>query len=151
MTQSNEIDDDLQSLLDQLDEDELPSTPEEVAEEVAEEIEEITSADPSGNGSPIDDEVAALQPGDELVPTDIRKIKSEELQLITGTNGPGSEAIDDLLIDVSKYLEQLDGVTQEVLQACRSDRQEVQDVINEMRRQIDNANLGDPDQIPHYR
>jgi hypothetical protein len=36
----------------------------------------------------------------------------------------------------------MDGVTQEVLQACQSDRQEAQDVINMLRQQIDNAHNG---------
>jgi hypothetical protein len=39
-------------------------------------------------------------------------------------------------VDVKKYLDQLDLVTDEVLQSCRSDRQEAQDTINLIREEI---------------
>jgi len=43
------------------------------------------------------------------------------------------------VVDLSKYHENLEAVTDEVLKACRSDRQETQDVIDLLRGQIDNA------------
>jgi hypothetical protein len=42
-------------------------------------------------------------------------------------------------IDINKYLDRLDGVTEEVLNACRADRQEAQDVILMLRNEIDEA------------
>jgi len=42
-------------------------------------------------------------------------------------------------INVSKYLDKMEGVADEVLQACRSDRQEAQEVINMLRNQCDQA------------
>lgn len=42
-------------------------------------------------------------------------------------------------ININKYLDRLDGVTDEVLNACRSDRQEAQEVILLLRSQINEA------------
>jgi hypothetical protein len=42
-------------------------------------------------------------------------------------------------ININKYLDRLDGVTDEVLNACRSDRQEAQEVIHLLRGQINDA------------
>lgn len=42
-------------------------------------------------------------------------------------------------ININKYLDRLDGVTDEVLNACRADRQEAQDVILLLRSQINDA------------
>lgn len=52
-------------------------------------------------------------------------------------------------VDIAKTFEQLDAVTNEVLQACRSDRQEAQDVIGMLRNQIDKAhnNNSDPARV----
>lgn len=38
-------------------------------------------------------------------------------------------------VDVLKYLDKMEGVAEEVLQACRSDRQEAQEVIDMLRQQ----------------
>lgn len=42
-------------------------------------------------------------------------------------------------VNINKYLDRLDGVTDEVLNACRSDRQEAQEVILLLRSQINEA------------
>lgn len=42
-------------------------------------------------------------------------------------------------VDVHKYLGKLDDVTDEILAACRSDRQEAQDVIHLLRGQIEQS------------
>lgn len=42
-------------------------------------------------------------------------------------------------VDVHKYLNKLDSVTDEILDACRSDRQEAQDVINMFRNEIEQS------------
>lgn len=44
---------------------------------------------------------------------------------------------DQDLTPTQKYLEKLDGVTEEVLSACRSDRQEAQDLIQTLRAEMD--------------
>ena len=46
---------------------------------------------------------------------------------------------DEDVVNFKKYLTELDGVTQEVLQACRADRQEAQDVINMLRKEVNDA------------
>src|SRR6185436_14193794 len=53
-------------------------------------------------------------------------------------------------VDVIKYHERLDAVTDEILNACRADRQESQDVINLYRGAIDNANLAGRDPARMY-
>lgn len=42
-------------------------------------------------------------------------------------------------IDPNKYFARLDGVTEEILSSCRSDRQEAQDVIQMLRQQIEES------------
>ena len=147
---SNEnLDEDLQDLLNQLDDrDEFMLTPAEIAgqvEQAAKPIEkskekskiskEETKDTKEGNGKlitpTIGDEVA-IRPVDELLPTDARRLDIPSPQLIASEN-------DEDVVNFQKYLIELDGVTQEVLQACRADRQEAQDVINMLRKKVDAA------------
>jgi hypothetical protein len=113
-----ELDDDLHQLLDELD-DELDA--------------ESDKVESNGQAKP------DLPPpaGDERVidekPRDVSVIQPQKL----------IEAEEEVAIDVAKFKEQLETVTDEVLDACRADRQETQDVINLMRNKIDNA-AGDP-------
>lgn len=42
-------------------------------------------------------------------------------------------------VDIKKYLRRLDDVTEDVLTACKSDRQEAQGLINILKEQVENA------------
>lgn len=128
------LDEDLQSLLDQLDDQEefmadVEGPDESEDSEIQETEDEQTPEAPplvENNG-----DTHAIRPIEDLQPTDVRRLDLDAPQ----TAGESIES----QIDVNRYLEQLDGVTTEVLQACRSDRQEAQDVINMLRTRIDQA------------
>lgn len=62
---------------------------------------------------------------------DVRLINSEADN--TGANN------EPVVVDIARYLDKMEGVADEVLQACRSDRQEAQEVINMLRGQCDMA------------
>jgi len=155
------MDDDLQHLLNQLD----PETPviskaapktspkaskassqppieedEEVSDSGAAWIEgvidpsELISVDPSQSDlSKPDDAI--------LFPTDVRNIddigSDSTTAFATLMDTPLAPAVPS--IDLQKYLNRLDGVTDEILGACRSDRQEAQDVIQMFRQEIEQA------------
>lgn len=46
---------------------------------------------------------------------------------------------DQPVVDIARYLDKMEGVADEVLQACRSDRREAQEVINMLRGQCEQA------------
>jgi hypothetical protein len=46
---------------------------------------------------------------------------------------------EEVAVDPKKYLRQLDDVTIEVLDACRSDRQDAQDIITMLKREIEGS------------
>jgi hypothetical protein len=88
------------------------------------------------------------EPGDEY-----NLMSSEDTQTIEA-NQEGQENRDIIssettetnqnsILDLDRFRNQLEIVTDEVLDACRADRQETQDVINLLRSKIDNAS-GDP-------
>ena len=118
----DDLEEDLQGLLDQMDEvDEF--LPEDVAE-----AEEAVSLKPSET---------VLRPVDELLASDVRDISQE-----TTPTSAESQAIST---NTQKYLDRLDDTTEEILVACRSDRQEAQEVINICREAIEEAkNVGKP-------
>lgn len=144
---SEELDDDLKDLLDQLDEqDEFLPTEDDIAEAQEPEPkpepkpkpvkEEPPKPEPPDENGPIavatGDEVA-LRPIDELAEIkDQRRFDGSE-HLV-----PASMA-EEMGTEVIKYLDKMEEVADEVLQACRSDRQEAQDVINMLRAQCDAA------------
>lgn len=138
-----ELDDDLRDLLDQLDEqDEFLPTDEDIAEELepAKEEPKPEPAKEEPKPEPAQEEVlaptgdeTALRPIDELA-----EIKDQ--RRFDGTEHLSTAAVQvDAESDVSHYLEKMDEVADEILQACRSDRQEAQDVINMLRGQCDTA------------
>lgn len=122
----SELDEELQDLLSALDKSEEPESPEpEFSEpEIDATIEQINAR--AGKS-------VALRPIDELAEIkDQRRFDGTE----TITAVPSPEASST---NINIYLEKIDGVADEVLQACRSDRQEAQDVINMLRNQCDQA------------
>jgi hypothetical protein len=133
---SEELDDDLRDLLDQLDEeDDFLPTEEEIAEVQSEDEIEIPEEDETEdqviNVVKTGDEVA-LRPIDELA--EIR-----DQRRFDGTEYTVSETVEEEKVEIGKYLDKMNEVADEVLQACRSDRQEAQDVINMLRSQCDTA------------
>ena len=110
-----EQEDDLAELLGQLDGIGNDNVPEEIQEE-----KEIPA-----ESETIKEEKEPVEASTELI---IEEPKQEaELEI---ANKP---------ININKYLDRLDGVTDEVLNACRADRQEAQDVILLLRGQINDA------------
>ncbi len=69
------------------------------------------------------------------VPTDTRRIDTTD----TTTVDIAPVLPQSPLVDVRKYFDRLDGVTDEILNACRSDRQETQDVISMLRHEIEQS------------
>lgn len=105
----SDIDDDLKDLLEQLDEKEVTET-------------DNTTGDQLNTTIPTE----ALRPVE-----DIRTINSDNRIDLTN-NEP-------VVVDIARYLDKMEGVADEVLQACRSDRQEAQEVINMLRGQCEQA------------
>lgn len=131
MTDDN--DDELQSLLDQLDDDE------DVVDQIEDEVSRITEGEvevvdsESMVAESDDSENVDLEPAEcALQPVDTRQIEEISTTIV-------AEVPTVPTVDVVKYHERLDQVTIEVLAACRADRQETQDVIDLMRLQIDDA------------
>lgn len=144
------LDEDLQNLLNQLDEDEFSD------DNLVQEINDVVSEDPESEDpedpeSEDPEDPESEEPEDsekkktvsqngksqktathDMAPTDVRRLDKPSQALVPADS---PEAV----VDAKAYLDQLDGVTKDVLQACQSDRQEAQDVINVLRRQIDNA------------
>lgn len=143
---SDELDDELQDLLDELDEREadlVESTIIPEVETVAETVAEV--ADRKSEIVDLLDELEDVNESDgdfTLRPSDVRRLDSDgvdetpeqEVQVVTP----------HLDIDYQKYRDQLDIVTQEVLQACRADRQEAQDVINDLKSRMAAGGGGAP-------
>ena len=124
MKPEDDTNDDLQDLLDQLDDDVVEQIENEVNRADDGEIEEIIENEV--DEEPVDQTIEFT-----LKPLDTRQV--EEISTVI------SETVASPTIDVVKYHAQLDQVTTEVLSACRADRQEAQDVIDLVRRQIDDA------------
>jgi hypothetical protein len=116
------MDDDLQSLLNQLDIDgsDVEDTQSVANTQATEEVQEIatpTETTESKALSSIDvktDAVTGVSEAQEIVDTDV-------------------------VNHTKKYLSKLDDVTDEILTACRSDRQEAQEVIVLYKSQIEDA------------
>tara|TARA_R110000868_G_scaffold118613_6_gene314567 strand:- start:14675 stop:15376 length:702 start_codon:yes stop_codon:yes gene_type:complete len=156
---SEELDDDLKELLDQLDErdeflptdDELlsgqdepdePTEPDEPEPKITKKTKKPAKkpvVDDPDEEDPVikaftGDEGKPLRPIDELAEIrDQRRFDGSE-SAISNALATASEPI-----EISRYLEKMDEVSEEVLQACRSDRAEAQDVINMLRAQCDAA------------
>jgi len=126
MADDDILDDDLQELLDQLD----------GRDEAVEQI--LQEADV--------DEEEDLSPPTEVVVSDLPDISElqntpldeRDMEIITPVAATETAPI-AATVNVAKYHERLDQVTEDVLAACRADRQEAQDVIDLVRRQIDDA------------
>lgn len=88
-----------------------------------------------------------LQQLDDGPPKEAQNKKTVEVNVenIKNIGAPSTAAVATLTdmaspnsqVDVHKYLSKLDDVTDEILAACRSDRQEAQDVIHLLRDQIE--------------
>lgn len=106
------MEDDLQSLLSKLESD-------GVEEEPKQEIADDAHEEPS---SKIEQEISDIESNSLTTLTKIMEVD-------TPTSG----------IDINKYLNRLDNVTEEILTACRADRQEAQDVIQMLRHEIEQS------------
>ena len=138
------MDDDLKSLLDQLDIKDIKNIPEVLANEPKPPKVKTKKHKVSG------EEVDSLE---KLAPAaPVHKVEETESQVVQGeliTKEPKSEsvaAISELSSEAEaqddrqrKYLTKLDDVTDEILAACRSDRAEAQEVIQLLRGEINKA------------
>lgn len=123
---SEQLDEELQDLLSELDEVDRVEEPkaEEPVDESKDELEKIAAR--AG-------QTVALRPIDELAEIkDQRRFDGTET--VTHT-----EIAEESAPAINVYLEKIDSVADEVLEACRADRQEAQDVINMLRQQCDDA------------
>lgn len=108
---------DLQQLLGQLEGIEPENIPDQVAQIAEPELGQVSEP-----------EIGPEQDSNAILPEPI------EAQLIVKDEPEVPRPI-----NINKYLDRLDGVTDEVLNACRSDRQEAQEVILLLRSQINEA------------
>ena len=129
------IDDDLKSLLDQLGDDEpsqpAPSQPE------AKPVEPVADAELDAALDQLDEPQKPEPPAAEEKSDALRPVKVDIKRL------DETPALDEAPVesssDVIKYLDKMEEVADEVLIACRNDRQEAQDVINMLKGQCDMA------------
>ena len=131
----SEIDDDLKELLYQLDDADIQPEPDQYLHQEPEQDSPSITADSidSSEAEPSDsDALPELNKTKALRPVeDNRRYESEHLK---------TELVDqEPVVDIARYLDKMEGVADEVLQACRSDRQEAQEVINMLRSQCDQA------------
>jgi hypothetical protein len=126
-------DDELQGLLSQLDEkDDFVVDTMKSESEVGHSCpkgEKGEIGEPGNNGEDSQEAVES-----KLVVNDVRKFENkspDEVQL--------SDEEPIVGIQITKYLDKLDDVTDEVLAACRSDRQEAQEVIGIYKKAIEDA------------
>ena len=128
----DELDDDLQGLLDQLTDEEfavIPDAPEPDDLELENEPEpESDEPDPILDLKPSD---TVVKPAEDLHVEDSRRYEGSIVQAGEDVDTGGGFSP-----ELEKYYQRMDDVTGEVLQACRSDRQETQDVINECQSAI---------------
>lgn len=120
----SEVDEELQDLISELEKVDAQDDAKLERSESDEELDRIAAR--AGQAT-------ALRPIDELAEIkDQRRFDGTETTTVT-------EIPDESVQSVNIYLEKIDSVADEVLQACRADRQEAQDVINMLRKQCDDA------------
>ena len=142
---TEELDDEMKDLLDQLDEqDEFLPTEEEISEEIKP-AEEPTKPKPTKENKPkekekLDPVINKVMTGDEVAlrPIDEVEAVNDQRRFDESVISNALAAVSEPL-EIGRYLEKMDEVSEEVLQACRSDRAEAQDVINMLRAQCDAA------------
>lgn len=148
---SDELDDELQGLLDELDDREediientLSSTEPESEPEgkVEKEVEDAVIEEEEPD--PLDDleDIADEGDGTAMRPVDVRRMGPDEINDLSEPQIDEESESPGLPIEMEKYRDQLETVTQEVLDACRSDRQEAQDVINDLRQRLQASSGG---------
>lgn len=133
MTDHN--DEDLQNLLDELDEEMPTVEPEDVDGSLSSinEMYEQTEPTPVSPQQDLEPSLPALQPIHQ-------EVKSLD-------NAPPPEApppTNDMFDIFGDKIEQLQTVTTEVLQACRSDRQEAQEVIDDLKNRLNSMSTNGP-------
>lgn len=123
------MDDDLQNLLNQLDIDgsDINATP--IANQQA--VEKAAEVEAEA-------ETKAEAPAEDTASVGISSLEVKT-DTVTGVS-EAQEVVDtDVVNHTKKYLSKLDDVTDEILTACRSDRQEAQEVIVLYKSQIEDA------------
>ncbi len=126
---AEELPDDMQDLLDQLDSVDV------VTNELDDPGTPIIAAKAPGPTSEFDD---ALDELEDVSPPDgsvMRPVDERDMDgLIKSVEAaPLAAPVQSVMIDIEKYKQQLDQTTAEILDGCRSDRQEAQDIVNMLR------------------
>lgn len=145
---SEELDGDLRDLLNQLDGDDefTPDVADDIPDDSYDIPDEIMASDDDIIVS--DDEIISdddpvinmVSPDDGIVMRPIDELTNIADKRVFDTEIPAIKTVnEEQSVEIGKYLDKIDEVTDEVLQACRADRQETQDVINMMRNQCDMA------------
>lgn len=123
---ADELPEDLQDLLNQLDEPQFPDD----------------DLEPSNNGNGTfhsDDDLDHLEDVSSNI-SDNAVLRPVDYRRLENTNFDTEQtAVEGSIIDIAEYRFQLRTVTTEVLDACRSDRQEAQDVITMLQSHIANC------------
>lgn len=128
-----DIDDDLRDLLDTLDEHDefLPSPDDDTVIDLEEpdepDLDDLEPSEPDDDDDDIDPVLLETSDKRVLRPVDMSRPIDERAPSIK----------EDVPSFMQEYIDRMDSVTEEVLQACRADRQEAQDLINMMRGQAD--------------
>jgi len=89
-------------------------------------LNQLDDAPVATNNGPVVDEQGP--PVEELKPSDVRTLAEQPRPTVEPELPPPQ-----LSLDIAKISEQLETTTTEVLQACRNDRQETQDVIDQLK------------------
>lgn len=133
---SEQQDDEIQHLLSELGD--IDNDSQDVVEQMMTSIEftneQSLKQDTTEEPDPLDDAEDIQESEFGAVMRPIRKTPEEVARSMS--TKPETEIAPILPIEIEEYKQQLDIVTKEVLDACRSDRQEAQEVINDLRTRL---------------
>lgn len=137
---ADELDDELQGMLDELDDDNDDLVESTISDQSEGSSQTETVNEPENTGDDNDDHADILDsleeiddsPAGAIRPVDERVVSADE---VSNTDGFSTQD-QELPVDIESYKEQLDVITNEVIDACRSDRQEAQEVIDDLRGRL---------------
>lgn len=127
---NDDVDEDLLSLLDQLD-DRDAAVEDRIGEYIAQETDEDKKVEPKTT-----EPAQSEKPSEEVVMTPV------DYREYTGAAELPAELTEQTVqppIDTKKYIDRIDTVTDEILSACRNDRKEAQDTIDLLRGEVQKA------------
>lgn len=131
-------DDEIQNLLNELGDtdDENQDIVEDMVASIEFNSESLAPSRNTEEPDPLDDAEDIQESDISAVMRPIRKSPEEIARSMTTKPEIETEIAPILPLEIEEYKQQLDIVTREVLDACRSDRQEAQEVINDLRTRL---------------